>query len=70
MKFTKKQFAGYHRAKRDWITANDSYNLDVYGITEAQYGLIRKVEKDLHGIGGGPVSLFELNREVKELGAV
>jgi len=32
--------------------------------------LIRKVEKDLHGIGGGPVSLFELNREVKELGAV
>jgi hypothetical protein len=36
MKFTKKQFAGYHRAKRDWITANDSYNLDVYGITEAQ----------------------------------
>ena len=65
MKFTRKQLGGYAKANRaGGITINDAYNVPAFGITEAQYSTIRKIERETHGIGGGAITLSELNRRV------
>lgn len=66
MKFTNKQLCGYYKAKREWITANDSYNLGTFGITVTQYSIIRGVEQECFGIcqGAEKLSLNRLNKEI------
>lgn len=67
-KITKKQLNGYLKAKRDTITFNDSYNLDVYGIDQETYGKIGKAIFSLYGTCG-PYSpnLASLNRHFANL---
>ncbi len=61
--YTAKQLRGYYKAKKDWIGINDNYNLATFGITQAQYAHIRKVEQDIFGIcqGNDRLSLRQIN---------
>ena len=63
MKFTTKQLNGYYMAKRKYISANDNYNKDVFGITQAEYKVIRQAEQGEYGIcqGANRLSLNKLN---------
>lgn len=62
MRYTRKQLGGYAKANRNGITVNDTYNVQAYGITSAQHSDIQRIERQTHGIGGGAITLAELNR--------
>jgi len=67
-KITKKQLRGYLKAKRDTITFNDSYNLDVYGIDQETYGKINKTVSSMFGIcPPTSINLAALNRHFSDL---
>ena len=67
-KITKKQLSGYLKAKRDTITFNDSYNLDVYGIDQETYGKISKTVYSMFGIyPPTSINLAGLNRHFADL---
>lgn len=65
MTFTRKQLGGYAKADRNGISINDAYNMQAYGITAKQYAIIRKIEQETYGIGGGAITLSELNRRAQ-----
>ena len=64
MKYTRKQLGGYAKANRNWISENDSYNLEAFGITKKQYFEIRRIEQETHGFGGEHITLAELNKRL------
>ena len=65
MKITSRQLGGYMVARREWISQNDAYNKQKFGITKDQYNKIHKAVVDLTGIGGGIPSLASINRRLE-----
>lgn len=64
MKITAKQLYGFKKAEREWISQNDAYNKEHFGITKAQYDAILRAVKNLSGIAGDFPSLAAINREL------
>ena len=64
MKITSRQLGGYLMAKKEWISENDAYNKQRFGITREQYFKINRAISDMMGIGGGIPSLSALNRRL------
>jgi len=66
MRITNKQWAGYLKARREWITVNDCYNKRAYGITQAEYGIINRAVTELCGIceDKSAVTLAQVNRKL------
>lgn len=52
MKITKKEYEGFKKAYFRGITANDSFNLEYYGITEKRYLEIKRKAQDIVGYIG------------------
>ena len=50
MTLTTKKIKGYYHAKHEWISANDNYNKEKFGITQEEYGIMRRIESSLFGI--------------------
>ena len=65
MKITSNQLRGYVTAKREWISDNDAYNKQKFGITKSQYYAIHHAITDLTGIVGGMPSLAAINRRLE-----
>ena len=59
--YTNKQLGGYRKAMRNGISMNDAFNMQSFGITQQQFGVMRKVENDIHGMSGSYLTLSELN---------
>ena len=64
MKITSRQYGGYKKARKDWISQNDAYNKEHFGITKTQYFKIHGAVVDLTGVGGGTPSLAAVNRRL------
>ena len=50
MKITSKQLGGYFKARREWISENDAYNIPTFGITKEQFNKIHHTVTDITGI--------------------
>ena len=62
-KVTPKQYAGYKKAQGEGISANDGYNKQTFGITQAIYSVISKCLNDIAGSDSPRnVSLADLNK--------
>lgn len=48
--FSKKEFMGWKKAKAEWISENDAYNKQHFGITKEKYNEIQKFITDKMGI--------------------
>lgn len=67
LKITQKQLYGYRKARREWISENDAYNVQHFGITKAQYNAIHRAVIDLVGIATGEIpSLVAINRQLAQ----
>ena len=53
MKLTKKQYYGYQKAHKEFISQNDAYNKPRFGITLAEYNTIHHAVISANGIMGG-----------------
>ena len=67
MKLTSKQYYGYQKAHKEFISQNDAYNRDKFGITLAEYNTINHAVKEVHGIIGGFPPYKEVTRELASL---
>ena len=65
MKITQRKLNGYLHAKRDWISDNDNYNIEHFGITKHEYYAINTAINNLYGISGYYPILKEVNRELQ-----
>ena len=64
MKIIQRQLNGYLIAKREWISQNDDYNIQHFGITKDTYNKISKVCSDLYGTSGDRLILADINRRL------
>lgn len=67
MKLTNKQYYGYQKAHREFISQNDAYNKSRFGITLTEYNTIRRAVIDVHGIMGGYPAFKDVARTLKSL---
>ena len=62
MKLTTKQYYGYQKAHKEFISQNDVYNKEKFGVTLAEYNLIHHTVIDMRGIEGGFPSYVTVKR--------
>jgi hypothetical protein len=68
MKITKKVIGAYYRANREGLSANESYNTDVFGIDTPTYKLLKQAHDECFGICGGDLRMTL--KQAKESNAV
>lgn len=47
---TGKEWSAYLKAKKEWVSVNDAYNVAHFGITSARYHEISKLIQDKFGM--------------------
>ena len=64
---TKKEFAGYWKARREWISENDNYNVSMFSMSKARFYELNSAYMDEVGICGGSVTLPQLNKRIDRI---
>jgi hypothetical protein len=70
MKITQRQLSGYYQAHKEWISDNDNYNLQKFGISKKLYGIIHHAIIELNGICGNTASLAQINKRLINIESV
>lgn len=65
MKITKKQYQAFQSRSACWISDNDNYNLQHFGITKETYNIIHHAHIEETGICPSQVSLAAINKRLK-----
>jgi hypothetical protein len=67
MRISQKQLSGYLHAHKDFISQNDTYNKEHFGITKHEYDMIRHAVVHVYGLDDFKPVLSEVNRELAGL---